>query len=45
MLAITQAQYYTALLKYILLALGGTLAAVTFFALVYAIVFYSHYWK
>ena len=45
MLAITQAQYYTALFKYILLVLGGSLAVVTFFALVYSVVFYSHYWR
>ena len=45
MFAITQTEYYLTLLKYLALAAGATVGAVLFFALVYAIVFYSHYWR
>ena len=45
MFAITQTEYYLTLLKYIGLATGAFVGAVVFFAIVYAIVLYSHYWK
>ena len=45
MLAITQTEYYLTLLKYIGLAAGTFVGAALFFAIVYGIVFYSHYWK
>ena len=45
MLAITQTEYYLTLLKYLAVAGSGLVAAVVFFGIVYAIVFYSHYWR
>ena len=45
MLAITQTEYYLTLLKYIGFATGAFVGAVIFFAVIYSIVFYSHYWK
>ena len=45
MLAITQTEYYLTLLKYLTLLGGGTVFAAVFIAIVWAIVFYSHYWR
>ena len=45
MLAITQTEYYLTLLKYVSFAAGTFVGAVVFFAIVYGIVFYSHYWR
>ena len=45
MFAITQAEYYLTLLKYIGFAAGAFTGAAAFFAVIYGIVFYSHYWK
>jgi hypothetical protein len=45
MLAITQTQYYLALLKYLTLIGGTAIFAILFMALVWAIVYYSHYWR
>ena len=45
MLAITQTEYYLTLLKYIGIATGTFTAAVAFFAIIYGIVYYAHYWR
>ena len=45
MLAITQTEYYLTLLKYVGLVAGTFVGAVVFFAIVYGIVLYSHYWR
>ena len=45
MFAITQAEYYLTLLKYIGLVAGTFVGAVVFFAIVYGIVLYSNYWR
>ena len=45
MFAITQTEYYLTLLKYIGFAASTFVGAVVFFAVVYAIVLYSHYWR
>ena len=45
MFAITQAEYYLTLLKYIGFTTGVFVGAVVFFAVIYGIVFYSHYWR
>jgi len=45
MFAITQAEYYLTLLKYIAITTGGITAAFAFFGLVYLIVFFGRYWK
>jgi len=45
MLAITQTEYYLTLLKYLALIGGTTVFAALFMAAVWAIVFYSHYWR
>tara|TARA_B100000035_G_scaffold315377_1_gene335616 strand:+ start:809 stop:946 length:138 start_codon:yes stop_codon:yes gene_type:complete len=45
MLAITQLEYYTTVLKYGAIVGGGTVAAVLFFLVVWWIVFYGRYLK
>ena len=45
MFAITQTEYYLTLLKYLTLLGGTTILAALFMALVWAIVYYSHYWR
>lgn len=45
MFAITQTQYYLTLLKHLTLIGGTTILAILFMALVWAIVYYSHYWR
>ena len=45
MFAITQTEYYLTLLKYIGLTTGTFVGAVAFFAIIYGIVVYSHYWR
>ena len=45
MLAITQTEYYLTLLKYLTLIGGTTVVAALFMAVVWAIVFYGHYWR
>ena len=45
MFAITQTEYYLTLLKYIAFTTGAFVGAAVFFAVVYGIVLYSHYWK
>ena len=45
MLAITQTEYYLTLFKYLALIGGTTILTALFMAVVWAIVFYSHYWK
>lgn len=45
MLAITQTEYYLTLLKYIGFTTGVFVGAAAFFAVVYSIVFFSHYWR
>ena len=45
MFAITQTEYYLTLFKYLTLIGGGTILAAVFMAAVWAIVFYSHYWR
>ena len=45
MLAITQAEYYLTLFKYLSITFAGVSAAVIFFGIIYGIVFYAHYWR
>ena len=45
MFAITQTEYYLTLLKCVGFVAGTFVGAVTFFAAIYAIVLYSHYWR
>ena len=45
MLAITQTEYYLTLLKYLAITGSGIFATIAFLGIVYAIVFYSHYWR
>jgi len=45
MFAITQTEYYLTLLKYIGYATGAFACVILFFAVIYGIVFYSHYWR
>ena len=45
MLAITQAEYYLTLFKYLAFIGGGTILTALFMAAVWFIVFYSRYWR
>ena len=45
MFAITQSEYYLTILKYSAILAGGVAATVLFLGVVWAIVFYSHYWR
>lgn len=45
MLAITQADYYLTLLKYLTVIAGGIGGVFIFFGIVYGIVVYSRYWR
>ena len=45
MFAVAQTEYYLTLLKYIGFAAGAFVGAVVFFAVIYGIVIYSHYWR
>jgi len=45
MFAMTQSEYYLALLKYLGLTFGIFSATVIFLGIVYGLVYFAHYWK
>ena len=45
MFAITQTEYYLTLLKYLAFVAGGAALTALFMAVIWLIVFYSHYWR